>query len=56
MVLNFHIVLGVKLSQDMAIRPVFEYMMNTLGLVIKIPSDEEIERIYYSEAEKIRRI
>ena len=27
------------------IRPVFEYMMSTLGLVIKIPSDEEIERI-----------
>ena len=38
---------GAKLSQDMAkqIRPVFEYMMSTLGLVIKIPSDEEIERI-----------
>ena len=27
------------------IRPVFEYMMSTLGLIIKIPSDEEIERI-----------
>ena len=39
--------MGAKLSQDMAkqIRPVFEYMMSTLGLVIKIPSDEEIERI-----------
>ena len=39
--------MGAKLSQDMAkqIRPVFEYMMSTLGLIIKIPSDEEIERI-----------
>ena len=39
--------MGAKLSQDMAkqIRPVFEYMMSTLGLIIKIPSDKEIERI-----------
>ena len=39
--------MGAKMSQGMAgeIRPVFEYMMNTLGLVIKVPSNDEMIRI-----------
>ena len=44
---SYCIGMGAKMSQGMAgeIRPVFEYMMNTLGLVIKVPSNDEMIRI-----------